>query len=352
MSRHARSVERGKAGGAATIGSVRLRLFAVVIIPGLVLLALPGARVSARDPVPARASREVTITFDDLPAAGPGARALAAQERLTDRLVASLRRHRVPAIGFVNEGKLRDEAGAVDARRVALLGRWLDAGLELGNHTYSHLDLHTTALAEYERDVVRGDETIRRLLAARGREPRFFRHPFLHTGRTPEIRAAFETFLAGHGYRVAPVTFDNYDYLFASAYDRSLSAGDTATAKRVLAAYPDYLEQVVAYYEQQSRALLGREIPQILLLHANRLNAERFDAVGGMLERRGYRFVALERTLTDAAYASSDTYTGPAGITWLHRWALTAGKSGAFFAGEPVVPDWIERAGQPGRPDR
>jgi peptidoglycan/xylan/chitin deacetylase (PgdA/CDA1 family) len=329
---------------------VGLRLVAVVIILGHLVLALPAAPVSAGAQAPSRVSRQVTITFDDLPAAGPGARSLAAQERLTERLVAALRRHQVPAIGFVNEGKLRDGGGAIDARRVALLGRWLDAGLELGNHTYSHLDLHSTPLAEYERDVVRGEETIRRLLAARGRKPRFFRHPFLHTGRTLETRAAFEAFLAERGYRVAPVTFDNYDYLFAAAYDRSLSAGDAATAERVLAAYPDYLEEVVAYYEQQSRALLGREIPQILLLHANCLNAERFDAVAAMLERRGYRFVPLEGTLTDAAYASLDTYTGPAGITWLHRWALTAGKSGAFFAGEPVVPGWVERAGQPRAP--
>ena len=33
-----------------------------------------------------------------------------------------------------------------------------------------------------------------------------------------------------------------------------------------------------------------------------------------------------------------------AGITWLHRWALTEGKRGTFFAGEPIVPDWIEKA--------
>jgi hypothetical protein len=43
-------------------------------------------------------------------------------------------------------------------------------------------------------------------------------------------------------------------------------------------------------------------------------------------------------------YRSPDEYVGPAGITWLHRWALTAGRRGAVFAGEPEVPAWIEQA--------
>ena len=54
-------------------------------------------------------------------------------------------------------------------------------------------------------------------------------------------------------------------------------------------------------------------------------------------------FPTLEEALNDSAYRSTDTYVGPAGITWLHRWALTRGMRGAVFAGEPEVPDWIAR---------
>jgi hypothetical protein len=80
----------------------------------------------------------------------------------------------------------------------------------------------------------------------------------------------------------------------------------------------------------------------VLLLHANNLNAEHFSRLARMFRGRGYAFVPLEQALADSAYASQDTYTGPAGITWLHRWALTAGKRGAIFAGEPEVPDWVQ----------
>jgi len=88
----------------------------------------------------------------------------------------------VPAIGFVNERKLQP-GGSVDPRRVALLQQWLDAGLELGNHTFSHTDLHRASVQVFQRDVLEGEKVTRRLLAAKGNTPRYFRHPFLHTGR-------------------------------------------------------------------------------------------------------------------------------------------------------------------------
>jgi peptidoglycan/xylan/chitin deacetylase (PgdA/CDA1 family) len=281
--------------------------------------------------------RSVAVTFDDLPAIAQGDRSVATYERITDGLLRQIAEHRVPAIGFVNEEKLLT-AGEVDAARVATLRRWVDAGLELGNHAYSHPDFHSTPLDAYIADVARGDSVTRLVMQAAGRRPRFFRHPFLHTGRTLEDRQRFEAFLAERGYRVAPVTIDNYDYLFAAAYDR---APDAATRTRVADEYIRYMEAVTAYYEQQSAAIVGREIPQVLLLHANNLNAEHFGRLAGF-RGRGYTFVPLEQALADSAYTSTDTYTGPAGITWLHRWALTAGKRGAIFAGEPEVPEWVE----------
>jgi peptidoglycan/xylan/chitin deacetylase (PgdA/CDA1 family) len=298
----------------------------------------PAGETEAAAALAPQPARQVVITFDDLPAIAQGDRSVATYERITDGLLGALGQERVPAIGFVNEEKLRTD-GRVDPRRVATLRRWLDAGMELGNHSYSHIDFHRTPVDAYIADVARGDSVTRLVMRPTGRRPRFFRHPFLHTGRTLEDRRRFEAFLAERGYRVAPVTIDNYDYLFAAAYDL---APDSATRVRVADEYVRYMEAVAGYYEQQSVAIVGREIPQVLLLHANNLNAEHFGRLAEMYRRRGYAFVPLEQALRDSAYASADTYTGPAGITWLHRWALTAGKRGAIFAGEPTVPDWVQ----------
>ena len=288
-------------------------------------------------------SREVAITFDDLPVAGVLPRDADASRALTRKLLQAVVDHRVPAIGFVNERKLGDPpAGA----RVALLRLWLDAGLELGNHGYSHLDLNTTPLEQFEADVVRGETMTRRLLDERGMPLRYFRHPFLHTGRDLGVRDALHRFLAGRGYRVAPVTIDNDEYIFAAAYDRAAMRHDDALARHVADAYVPYMEAKVAFFERNSVDLVGYEMRHVLLLHANMLNADRFDELARMLERRGYRFITLERALEDPAYRMDDTYTGSGGITWIHRWALTKGVAKSFFAGEPAVPPWVAKAAE------
>ena len=281
-------------------------------------------------------AREVAFTIDDLPWVSAVPRSPNDVETHTKRLLAGLKTHGIPVIGFVNEGKL-DRGEGVDARQVALLQRWLDAGFELGNHTYSHRDFHATPLGTFQEEVVRGEPVTTKLL---GKRPRYFRHPMLHTGRSLDDKRGLESFLSTRGYRVAPVTIDNYDYLFARAYDRA-SGKERA---RVLDAYLDYMTAIAAYYEQQSQAIVGREIRQTLLLHANALNADAVDSLAKMFVSRGYTFVTLDRALEDPAYALEDTYVGPAGMTWLHRWAITQGKKG-IFAGEPVVPAWIEKFG-------
>ncbi|MEO8448841.1 MAG: polysaccharide deacetylase family protein [Gemmatimonadota bacterium] len=299
--------------------------------------------VLGRGARPAPSARAVAVTFDDLPAISVVEQDIAAKERLTRDLLAAVLRHHVPIIGFVNENKLVD-GGAIDDRRVGLLRRWLEAGSELGNHTYSHPSLNRVPLADYEADLLRGETTLRPLGSEAGHPLRYFRHPFLHTGRDLDTRRDFDQFLSAHGYRVAPVTIDNSDYVFAAAFDRARARHDLTAADSVATTYLGYMERVVAYYETQSVALLGREMRQVLLLHANQLNAATFDRLATMLERRGYSFVPLDSALADPAFASQDSYVGAGGISWLHRWALTQGKSGSFFAGEPEVPAWIERA--------
>jgi peptidoglycan/xylan/chitin deacetylase (PgdA/CDA1 family) len=318
--------------------SSRSRSAGTVLACLLLSATLSGGQTGS--PIP---ERRIAITIDDLPTVSVTGSQIDEAERTTRELVAALKRHEVPAIGFVNEQKLQPD-GRVDRRRVALLQQWIDAGLELGNHTFSHQDLHTVSLEAFQRDVVAGEGVSRELLRKAGKELRYFRHPFLHTGLSGETRRKFESFLKERRYVVAPVTVDNYDYQFAAAYDRAVASDDGDVRQKVVRSYLEYMEAVVAYYEQQSAAIIEREIAQTLLLHANALNAATIDRLAVMLKRRGYRFVSLGDALKDPAYQSADAYYGPAGITWLHRWALTKGKKGTFFAGEPAVPEWIELA--------
>ena len=67
---------------------------------------------------------------------------------------------------------------------------------------------------------MKGEPILRAALAAHGKTLRFYRHPFLFTGPTPEIKKGMQDVLDRQGYRVAPVTLDNADYQFAALYTR------------------------------------------------------------------------------------------------------------------------------------
>src|SRR5687768_5199363 len=82
-----------------------------------------------------KTDRTIAVTIDDLPVVSTR-RDPKNRREITKKLLSHIKKAKVPAIGFVNENKLyngdrRDEA------QVDLLRMWLDAGLELGNHTYS-----------------------------------------------------------------------------------------------------------------------------------------------------------------------------------------------------------------------
>ncbi len=318
-----------------------MRTFLIFAASLLLLGTVLGAPVAAQDSASKPATRrEVAITFDDLPAPADAVVLddAATLKETNRKLLEVLRANHIPAIGFVNEQRLY-KRGEIDAR-VAVLQMWLDAGLELGNHTFSHMDLETTTLAAYKEDVIRGETVTTTLLRDRGRKLRYFRHPFLHVGPNLAVRTALERFLARRGYTVAPVTLNNEEYMFGAAYARARARGDDATAERVAKAYLAYMEQIFDYFEKLSVEVLGYEVKQVLLLHDDALNADYFDALARMIQKRGYAFINLDHALQDKAYRLPDTYSGERGLSWIHHWAFTRGKK---TPRGPVVPEFVRK---------
>ncbi|NBB52225.1 polysaccharide deacetylase family protein [Rhizobium sp. CRIBSB] len=309
------------------------------LLTALAVLTLLAPHALAQAPVP---GRTVTVTFDDLPYQAPDSVLCdpAVAMRLTEDFVAMLRPLDTHGVAFVNEGKV------CEAQRAALLplllAVWLDAGLELGNHTFNHAGLNTVPVEQWLAEVDLGAEVTRPLLAARGQTLRWFRHPYLQTGETTEKKAAAARELAERGYTVAPVTLSNDDWMFAALYGRAEAAGDTALQSRIGEAYVAYMVQVLDHWEPYSAELTGgREPAQVLLLHANTLNRDWYPQIHALYLSRGYRFIPLEETLRDPVYALPDTWIRNNGATWLHRWTATAGRPVRW---EPEPPTWITEA--------
>lgn len=283
--------------------------------------------------------RRVAVTFDDVPYQASAAvlcdpeAALA----LTRDFLAMLEPLESRATAFVNEGRVCDESRATVIPQV--LNLWLDAGLALGNHSFSHPDLGAMTVEAYLADVDRGAEITGPLLAERGQDLVWFRHPFLKAGETPEKKAAVEAGLAERGYRVAVVTIDNNDWMYADLYRRAEAAGDDALMRRLGEAYVAHMAEALDHFEPYSAEVAGgEEPPQVLLLHANALNRDWYPQIHALYLARGYRFVSLEEAQSHPLFEHADDYAGPNGISWLHRWRLADGERPRY---EPRPPAWV-----------
>ena len=285
--------------------------------------------------------RFIAVTIDDLPVVSTRGDSKTLR-KITKNLLAHITKAKVPAIGFVNENKLYANDKPNESQ-IELLRSWTRANLELGNHTFSHRSLNNIELKDFENDILRGEIITKKLMGTKGKTPRFFRHPYLHTGLNLEVKDGLNKFLFENGYSIAPVTIDNADWIFARAYDNAFDKKDKNLMKRIGAAYVPYLEGKMDYWERQSLKLFNREIKQILLLHANFINSDYFDDIAKMLKKRDYQFITLEEALKDESYKLPDTFNKRAGISWLHRWALAKGRE-TILPDEPKTPDFVMKA--------
>ncbi|OYU67880.1 MAG: polysaccharide deacetylase-like protein [Cytophagaceae bacterium BCCC1] len=285
--------------------------------------------------------KQVCFSIDDLPVVNYGINTPEFHNQITDKLLSGLKKHEIQAIGFVNEGKIYDAKGKVIVFQKENLEKWLKYGMDLGNHTLRHKDFNNVDFDVYTSDILKGEKITKALLRKYNKEMKYFRHPFLHVGDTKNRADSLENFLNKHDYTTAPVTIDNEDYLFANAYQKALIKKDTVLAQTIGKDYISYMEQKMFYYEKMTQGLFNRQIPQILLIHASLLNADYIQALAELYTKNGYKFTSIDLTVADEAYKTPITKFGKYGISWLDRWAISQGKTGDFFKGDPETPKYV-----------
>jgi peptidoglycan/xylan/chitin deacetylase (PgdA/CDA1 family) len=262
------------------------------------------ASASARAELPAPARRsapiQLAVTVDDLPAVGAGTPAWSKAQVLR-AIIGTLVLHHVPEpVGFFNGSNMDD-----DPRTEAALRDWIEAGFLIGNHTFSHESADEVPPAAFERDIERDQDVIGALDPAARRGTRYFRYPYLDRG-SPKDDVQIRRFLSDHHYRIADVSVDFEDWAFSAAYARCSEHGDQAALASLAQSYLDYALAALFWSVDSAQRLLGRAVPQVLLIHADLFTAQKLDELLDAYEAAGVHFVSLSHALADPVYRNAE----------------------------------------------
>lgn len=237
----------------------------------------------------------VALTFDDLPAAGRLPQG-DSRVRIATTLAAELNAaHLQGTYGFVNANNMENNPDAQQALRI-----WVDAGMNLGNHTWSHPSLTDSTVEAYEHEIAANEPVLTQYAGAR--DWHWFRYPFLAEGETPEKRNEVRGWLREHGYRVAQVTLSFQDYAWNDAYVRCLAKSDTAGIAWLKQSYLESAVDYVKLGRELEAISLGHEIPNVMLLHGMAFTTLMLPELIEQLRQEGFRFAPLAEVEQDAAY--------------------------------------------------
>jgi peptidoglycan/xylan/chitin deacetylase (PgdA/CDA1 family) len=217
--------------------------------------------------------------------------------------------------GFTNGKKIQ-----VDLATEKVLKAWVSAGHQLGNHTFSHLDLSTAQADAFIEDILENEVTIE--AAQRKNEEKYFRFPCLSEGGSASKRTKVRTFLDQKGYTVVPVSVDYLDYLWNEPYVRCLDRGDSEAVDWLKQTYLHCAVQAVESAALLSQLIFGRQIKLILLCHVGVFQAAMMDDLLAAYQKRGVRFIRLSEALEDPAYHIDSETSVDYPYTFLHQLVL------------------------------
>ncbi len=240
-------------------------------------------------------AQQIAFTWDDLPAHStlpPGE----TRVEIGRKLIAAMKdAHMPPVYGFVNGVQTEKEPLSTP-----MLKEWRDAGLPLGNHTWSHMNLNQRSLEDWEADVLKNEPLLTSLMG--NQDWHWLRYPYLAEGDTAEKREGARKFLAEHGYKIAAVTMSFGDYLYNEPYARCVAKNDTAAIAQLEASYLTAADAEISYGRALSKALYGRDIPYVLLMHVGAFDARMLPRLLKLYREKGFSFVSLEDAEKDAFY--------------------------------------------------
>ena len=292
-----------------------------LFVPLTIMMALTSCTAAAA----AQPRLQIAITLDDLPVHGPfppGETPLSVGRGV----IAALTKNHVPAYGMVNAHWVAEQPETLEP-----LKEWRAAGLLLASHTWSHRHLSEMTLDEFDQELARDEPLLAQLSG--GTDWYWFRYPFLDEGKNDDQRAAARRILARRGYKIAAVTMDFGDWEWTAPYARC-TANDRRSIQRLEQMYLSAAREGIGASRSMARALYGRDIPYVVLLHESAFEARMLPQLLQLYRSAGFRFVSLPDAEKDAAYADQVRPDLPAEAQGL------GGKTSARGLPYPKVTDY------------
>jgi len=241
-------------------------------------------------------TREVALTFDDLPVHGPLPAGMTRLE-IASSVIRSLQAADAPpSYGFVNAKGLEQEPVSV-----AVLEAWRAAKFPLGNHTFSHTDLGTNSAEGFEQDLIADEPVLKQYMGSE--DWHWLRFPFLDEGDDPAKHRALQAFLEERGYRVAEVTLSFGDYAYSAPYARCVAKNDQQGLEQLKRSYLEGAAKSLEQGRALSVELFGRDIKHVMLLHIGSIEAVMLPQLLRLLKQRGFTLVTLAQAESDPAYS-------------------------------------------------
>jgi peptidoglycan-N-acetylglucosamine deacetylase len=257
-----------------------------------IILMMSVVALASATTVPAQ---QIAFTWDDLPAHStlpPGE----TRVEIGRKLIASMKDAHMPLVyGFVNGVRTEEEPLSTP-----MLKEWRDAGLPLGNHAWSHMNLNQHSLDDWQADVLKNEALLKSLMA--NQDWHWLRYPNLAEGDTPEKREGARRFLAQHRYKIAGVTMSFGDYMYNDPYARCVVKSDTAAIAQLETAYLATADATIDYTRAMSKALYNRDIPYVLLMHVGALDARLLTRLLKLYRDKGFTFITLDEAEKDPFY--------------------------------------------------
>lgn len=223
-------------------------------------------------------AKEVALTIDDVPL-GDGI--LYSGTERTEKFIKIFKKENIQAAFFCNSVRLEQSNG------MERIKQYTKAGHIVANHTHSHLRLSKTLVHDYLSDFDKADNLLNKFSTFK----KWFRFPYLNEGSSIEQRDQVRKHLQDFGYINAFVTVDNYDYVIDDFLKKAIIKKLKVNLQNACEMLSDLVIDGLEGQRDLSIKQIGKDLPQVLLMHENDIEAYCIDQTIQTLKSKGWQII-------------------------------------------------------------